>query len=171
MDNRFPFFSRQPLQPTEQPSVEPQQQPRLALTTETTWWMRLLHNPYVPLIALMGLFFFLGNQVGCVWQKRQNINRQIRNLEARHQETLRKADSLYANALRIDTSMVKQLSTLYMQLEKLNVKDNNLKVEIATTKVNLEKKSVEVSNKIKEHKIEVENRPKNVNDFGFIDDL
>ena len=176
MDNRFPFFNqpeRREIAPEPEPkSVTPPVEEVVVppVRKSNNWLSGMLRSPNLGLFVLIALAFFMGNQVGCAWQKKQGISRQIRDLDKRHRETLRKADSLYVASLRIDSAAVKQLGTFCGQLGQLNIKDNALKTSILKTEQVVKKQSEDISTKIRQHETEVINRPKELNEFGFSDD-
>jgi hypothetical protein len=130
----------------------------------------LMGNATILQLVLLGAVFFMGNQFGSGCQKQKQIRQQINALEKMHTATLHKADSLYEAALRHDSAATQKIGTLYGQLEKLNVKDNALKVEIAQGQQKAHAETQAISNKIQAFRTEVAKRPTNKNAFGFDDE-
>jgi hypothetical protein len=145
--------------------------PVVATPAQPNWLSRIIGNATILQLVLLGVVFFMGNQLGSGCQKQKQIRQQINALEKMHVATLKRADSLYAAALQHDLSASEKVGTLYGQIEKLNIKDNTLKVEIAKTKQDIKTQSEGISTKIQNFKTErINTEQQGLNAFGYVDD-
>jgi hypothetical protein len=165
MDNRYTFFNKRQSTETLTESVEsvaepsqkvvevlppspppPISEPIRKPPVLSNLLSRIIGNPNILQLVLLGIVFFMGQQFGGGCQKQKQIRQQIKAIEAQHQKTLRLVDSLQIASSRQETAALQQINEFYATLQQLDLKSAVVKEQLQKAKTTVEnRKKVIVS--------------------------
>lgn len=175
MDNRYTFFNKrqstetitesvesvtEPSEKVVQPSPQlpppPISEPIGKTPVLSNILSRIIGNPNILQLVLLGIVFFMGQQFGGGCQKQKDIRQQIKTIEAQHQKTLRLVDSLQIASAQQETAALQQINEFYATLQQLDLKSAVVKEQLQKAKVTVENRKKVILSTIEDNNNKIE---------------